>query len=112
MTSSTTPGTTGAEEWSEILDPLARLGETWWLGLRMTQGVDPRAARAAAGYGGAGRPDPAEQKARQLAARDLLELRDRRWRLTERGLPVADRIGTEFLDLTSMATAKLQESAG
>ena len=49
---------------------------------------------------------------RRYSYRDLLELRDRRWRLTERGLPVADRIGTEFLDLTSMATAKLQESAG
>jgi len=28
--------------WSEELEALARLGETWWLGLRRTRGVSPR----------------------------------------------------------------------
>ena len=35
---------------AEELDPRERLGETWWLGLRLTEGVDPAAARATAGW--------------------------------------------------------------
>src|SRR6202008_137715 len=30
-----------AVHWEERLAPRARLGETWWLGLRLADGVDP-----------------------------------------------------------------------
>ena len=55
-----------ALEWRETLGPLARLGETWWLGLRLSRGVDPREARASAGVQGTG-DDPALAAARRLA---------------------------------------------
>ena len=85
-----------ASEWSETLEPEARLGETWWLGLRRKVGVCPREARSTAGYEGQG--DPALSTARRLGARGLLEESGGRWILTESGLPLADAIAREFLD--------------
>lgn len=83
------------EAWSEALEPDARLGETWWLGLRTTRGVDPREARATSGVSES--PDRAEQLASRLAQEGLLEEVGGRYRLTARGLPLADAVAAEFL---------------
>ena len=87
-----------AEAWSyhEELTPAARLGETWWLGLRLTDGVDPAAARGTAGFS-LGEPDPCVATADALVADGWLEPRDGRYRLTHRGLPLADHLAARFL---------------
>jgi oxygen-independent coproporphyrinogen-3 oxidase len=87
------------EGWSETLEPDARLGETWWLGLRTTRGVDPSEARATSGVSEA--PDRAEQLAARLAEEGLLDLAAGRYRLTARGLPLADAVAAEFLAVPS-----------
>jgi oxygen-independent coproporphyrinogen-3 oxidase len=84
-----------ATQWTETLAPLERLAETWWLGLRLRAGVDPAAARATAGFAGPG--DPALEVALRLAELGHLVEAGGRWRLTERGLPVADAVASEFL---------------
>ncbi len=84
-----------AREWSEELPPDRRLAETWWLGLRLTGGVDPAEARATAGWTGPG--DPALDIARRLAERGLVESSGCCWRLTAAGLPLADGVAAEFL---------------
>ncbi len=81
---------------SEQLAPRARLGETWWLGLRMTAGVEPRRALAVAGLEG---EDPAAPLVERLVAQELLETRGGHVRLTARGLVLADAVGSEFLAL-------------
>ena len=86
----------GEADWEETLEPVARLGETWWLGLRTREGVLPERARASAGHVG---PDPAELLAAALAEEGLLELAGGAWRLTAAGLPLADGVGRRFLDL-------------
>lgn len=93
--------------WTDPLSPIRRLGETWWLGLRMSEGVDPAAARSTSGLGEPGslnrgtdldeHPDPAESLAEQLAGGGWLERRQTRWCLSERGLPVADAVAARFL---------------
>jgi oxygen-independent coproporphyrinogen-3 oxidase len=86
-----------AEAWSydEELAPEARLGETWWLGLRLSAGVDPAEARAIAGF------DPpldrALAEAEHLVREGLLEQSGARYRLTPRGLPLADHVAARFL---------------
>jgi oxygen-independent coproporphyrinogen-3 oxidase len=99
-------------EWREELDPLARLGETWWLGLRTARGVVPAAALAAAvadAAGGAGCGlgsdgcDPAEEVARSLADEGFLERAGAAWRLSRAGLPLADAIARRFVDLARSA---------
>jgi oxygen-independent coproporphyrinogen-3 oxidase len=88
-----------AVTWRERLEPLERLGETWWLGLRTRAGVDPAAARARAGLGD-GDSDPALAAAAELVAQGLLESTgDGRVRLTERGWPLADAVSREFVGL-------------
>jgi oxygen-independent coproporphyrinogen-3 oxidase len=84
--------------WRETLAVLDRLGETWWLGLRTTRGVDPVAARTTAGLG-PGAVDPALDVAGRLCDQGLLEHAGGRVRLTARGLPVADAVAREFLGL-------------
>lgn len=91
-------GGEGPATWSERLEPTARLGETWWLGLRRTRGVDPAEARAVAGVD-EGR-DPAVPVARGLVEQGLLERDGARYRLSARGLPLADRVAAEFLQST------------
>lgn len=83
--------------WHERLDPCARLGESWWLGLRLARGVDPAALRERSGFDGSEADDPCLPTARRLLGLDLLEEAQGRIRLTESGLPVADAIGREFL---------------
>lgn len=83
---------------AERLAPLERLGETWWLGLRLAGGVDPAAARERAGL--VDLPpaeDPALAEARSLAAQGLLELARSCYRLTSGGLPLADAVARRFL---------------
>ena len=84
-----------ANAWTETLDAGARLGETWWLGLRRTRGVSPAEARAAAGF--TEETDPALTTAATMVGHGLLEEVDGRFRLTASGLPVADRVAREFL---------------
>ena len=90
------------ETWEETLEPAARLGETWWLGLRLMEGVQPEAARARSGAG------PLEARAAEALARRMLDLglleqHATAYRLTDRGLPVADAVAREFLDLARTA---------
>lgn len=96
------PPSIGTADWTESLEPLARLGETWWLGLRLAEGVDPERARAVAGLD-ASVPDPALDVVRHLIEVGLLESREgdggERIRLTPAGLPLADAVAREFLDL-------------
>jgi coproporphyrinogen III oxidase-like Fe-S oxidoreductase len=83
-------GGRAAVEWTEELPARARLGETWWLGLRLAEGVDPERARAQAGYDAA--DDPALEQVRALAAQGFLEEHRGRWRLSRAGLPLGDHI--------------------
>jgi oxygen-independent coproporphyrinogen-3 oxidase len=83
-----------ASDWSERLDPRARLGETWWLGLRLARGVDPEDARRREAFDGF---DPLVPTARALCERGLLLEREGRFALTDEGLPVADAVAREFL---------------
>lgn len=88
-----------ATEWEETLTPLARLGETWWLGLRMTGGVVAGEARERAGFPGPAASDRALALAVELGAEGWLERRGEAWRLSERGLPLADALSARFLGL-------------
>lgn len=85
--------------WSESPEPLARLGETWWLGLRLADGLSAREARSRTGVELAPDEDPGEQTARRLAGDGWLETDGDRWRLSARGLPLADAVAREFLRL-------------
>ena len=99
-----------ATAWSEELGPAQRLGETWWLGLRLTEGLSPVEARERAGLKRAPDPGPPgpdgggwedveapEITAARLAEQGLLERAGERYRLTARGLPLADAVAREFL---------------
>jgi len=91
-----------AAAWSETPEPASRLGETWWLGLRLREGVAPDRAREAAGWAPApGRGDPAETLAAELAAEGWLEAVGGAWRLTEAALPLADAVAKRFLRATA-----------
>jgi oxygen-independent coproporphyrinogen-3 oxidase len=81
--------------WSEKLAPKHRLAETWWLGLRLAAGVDPAAARLVAGL--SSEEDPCVPVAQRLAAEGLLFESGCRWKLTPRGLELADSISQELL---------------
>jgi oxygen-independent coproporphyrinogen-3 oxidase len=81
--------------WEERLEPRARLGETWWLGLRTRRGVVPSLARATAQF--EQREDPCEAAAHALARDGFLEQHGERFALSERGLPLADALAQRFL---------------
>jgi oxygen-independent coproporphyrinogen-3 oxidase len=89
-------------EWTDAPDRGTRLAETWWLGLRLAEGVSAPRARRRAGLSpdavaSDGVPDPAEALAIELVELGLLE-RDRgRYRLSTRGLPLADAVAKRFL---------------
>ena len=84
--------------WHETLSPVGRLGETWWLGLRMTAGVEPARARKQSGFTDS-ESDPAEELARELGAEGWLEESSGAWRLSPKGLPLTDAISSRFLQL-------------
>jgi putative oxygen-independent coproporphyrinogen III oxidase len=84
-----------AEAWDERLEPRGRLGECWWLGLRLRAGVDPAELREVAGW--TDPQDPALEVARPLLEEGLLEEADGRVRLTAAGLPLADAVSRSFL---------------
>jgi len=81
--------------WTERLDPGHRLGETWWLGLRLAEGLDPVAARETSGV------DPAADlclpAAKRMALEGLLAESHGRWHLTARGLELADAVSAKLL---------------
>ncbi len=85
--------------WEETLAPLQALGETWWLGLRLREGVPPAEARARAGLEVGEEGDPALALARALGHEGWLEERSGAWRLAPRALAVADAIARRFLAL-------------
>jgi oxygen-independent coproporphyrinogen-3 oxidase len=85
-----------AREWEEELDTRQRLAETWWLGLRLHEGVDPADARRTAGIDEL--EDPAIPIAQELATMGLLEEREGRHRLTPKGLPLADWVAKRVLE--------------
>lgn len=84
-------------EWEETLGPLECLAETWWLGLRLADGVVPAGARQVAQYTLA--QDPAEQLAESLAKDGWVERVGDAYRLSTRGLPLADAFAQRFLAL-------------
>lgn len=81
--------------WEERLEPRARLGETWWLGLRTRRGVVPAAARATARF--TADEDPCEVAAHVLERDGFLERRGDAFALSARGLPLADALAQRFL---------------
>jgi oxygen-independent coproporphyrinogen III oxidase len=85
-----------AESWSERLAPRAKLGETWWLGLRTVRGVAPSEARRTADWKELG--DPAVTTADRFVAQGFLETCEGRYRLSKAGLPLVDAISSEFLE--------------
>jgi oxygen-independent coproporphyrinogen III oxidase len=90
-----------ATAWDERLDPASRLAETWWLGLRLAKGLEPARARRTAGF--TEDEDPAIPIAEGFESSGHLERLsgsrgEDRWRLTEKGLPLADAIASKFLD--------------
>ncbi|HVS18092.1 MAG TPA: hypothetical protein VMT18_05790, partial [Planctomycetota bacterium] len=86
-----------AVSWSERLGPRERLGETWWLGLRTTAGVDPEFARVRAGLG-PGEDAAARATADGFVGQGLLErTAGGRYRLSARGWPLADAVSSAFV---------------
>ena len=82
--------------WEETLEPIQKLAETWWLGLRTEKGVIPAEARLDSGLSQE-HHDPALQLAEQLGLQGLLTQRDGAWSMTPKGLPLADAISRQFL---------------
>lgn len=80
--------------WEDAPSAPVRLAESWWLGLRLSEGVDPDEARLRAGSDG---PDTAIAVARELEGHGLLAESSGRYRLTDRGLPLADEVARQFL---------------
>jgi len=84
--------------WEETPPPRVLLGETWWLGLRTSSGVDPDEARQVAGFVGR---DPTEPVTRELSDQGFLRWGEGRCRLGERGWPVADAVARRILTACS-----------
>jgi oxygen-independent coproporphyrinogen-3 oxidase len=81
--------------WEETPSPAARLAETWWLALRLSEGIAPEEARRRAGF--ASEHDPAQAIALRLVELGLLARDGERFTLTPRGLPLADHVARQFL---------------
>jgi oxygen-independent coproporphyrinogen-3 oxidase len=85
--------------WSEELAWPERLAETWWLGLRLAEGVEAALARATAGCAElADSRDPALEVAARLAASGHLERRAQRWTLPPGAVALADAVAARFLN--------------
>lgn len=85
-----------ARVWEEAPSALDRLRETWWLGLRLAEGLTATEARDRADFDESA--DPLEAVAVRLAADGLLERRGDRFVLSSTGLPLADWVARKFLD--------------
>lgn len=89
-----------ATDWREDPDAHARLAETWWLGLRLSEGVNPDDARATAGLPDH-EEDPGLAIAQTFVDQGFLETHEvggaAHYRLTARGLPLADAVARKFL---------------
>ena len=88
-------GGEASSPWSEALSPLHRLAESWWLGLRLAEGVDPALLRERCGLSVG--EDTCLPEAERLCEEGLLAEDQGRWRLTERGLELADAISGRLL---------------
>jgi oxygen-independent coproporphyrinogen-3 oxidase len=84
-----------ARTWEETPTPRERLLETWWLGLRLSDGLTAADARRRADFQEVA--DPALPIARALVADGLVAEVGERFRLTARGLPLADYVAKRFL---------------
>jgi coproporphyrinogen III oxidase-like Fe-S oxidoreductase len=82
--------------WVVVLYTRQRVAETWGVGVRLHDGVDPAAAGGTAGIDEL--EDPAIPIAQELATMGLLEEREGRHRLTPKGLPLADWVAKRFLE--------------
>jgi oxygen-independent coproporphyrinogen-3 oxidase len=85
-----------ARVWDETPTASKRLAETWWLGLRLREGLEPSKARLVAGL--EGERDAAALVAVAMQAEGLLERSGERFRLSARGLPLADWVAKRFLE--------------
>lgn len=89
----------GSLHWVEEADDRTRLAESWWLGLRLAEGLTALEARARARF--EGDDSAALRTARELVDQGLLRVDDDRYRLTDRGLPLGDWVARRFLDVLS-----------
>lgn len=94
-----------ALEWSETPGGWARLGETWWLGLRLTEGLSAAEAWSRAGLDSeTSSMDPSSPIVRSMLEQGWLEAAGERWCLSQNGWPVADAVAREFLRLRDEPT--------
>lgn len=77
-------------------EPRSRLGETWWLGLRLGSGLSAEEARERAAFP-PGEVDPMPAVVERLTAQGLVEQRSGRVCLSRAGLPLADYVARQFL---------------
>lgn len=84
-----------ATHWLEEPDERTRLGESWWLGLRLAEGLSAHEARTRAQFDG--EDASARTLAEELVAQGLLARSADRYRLTARGLPLGDWVAKRFL---------------
>jgi len=88
--------------WSETPSDLARLAESWWLGLRLAEGVSAAEARRRSAIPESAmgeQDDPALPVAARMLELGLLERTGEVYRLSATGLPLADAVAREFLAL-------------
>ena len=85
-----------ASHWIEQADDRTRLAESWWLGLRLAEGLTPSEARARARF--EGDDSTALRVAHDLVERGLLSIDGERFRLSDRGLPLGDWVAKRFLE--------------
>lgn len=82
--------------WDETPTERQRLAETWWLGLRTREGLSREQARERAACGD---DEFLVRELRALEEHGVLACGEDRWRLTPRGLPLADWIAKRLLAL-------------
>ena len=99
--------------WDEQPAGWARLGETWWLGLRLAEGLTAAEAWTRAGLTGwSAEQDPALEIAHRSQEQGWLELVGDSWRLSQKGWPVADAVAREFLRLSQLNQPSPVERVG
>jgi oxygen-independent coproporphyrinogen-3 oxidase len=81
--------------WSEAPSAAARLAETWWLGLRLREGLTADEARRRSGFDAA--LDPTSSVTARLTEQGLLERAGERYALSTRGLPLADYVARQYM---------------